>query len=192
MVGARSFPGNPYDGHILSAQLEQTHILLEDTGKSPRQFFVDLGYRGVDRDNPSVEIIHRGKYKSLTRQQRRCLRRRPAVKPTIGHLKSDHRMDRCWLPGQLGDALHMVLCATGYNLRWLLRAMVRLGLKAVFFCARCGWRCGRRFQGTNLVGRCVTRRASRSWAGRRILQGRLANPAYRAEPDFRPIGECNP
>ena len=25
----------------------------------------------------------------------------------------------------------------------------------------------------NLVGRCVTRRASRSWAGRRILQGQL-------------------
>jgi IS5 family transposase len=132
VVGARSFPGNPYDGHILSAQLEQTHILLEDTGKSPRQVFVDLGYRGGDRDNPSVEIIHRGKYKSLTRQQRRYLRRRPAVKPTIGHLKSDHRMDRCWLPGQLGDALHTVLCATGYNLRWLLRAMVRLGLKAAF------------------------------------------------------------
>jgi IS5 family transposase len=41
-------------------------------------------------------------------------------------------MDRCWLPGQLGDALHTVLCATGYNLRWLLRAMVRLGLKAAF------------------------------------------------------------
>ena len=41
-------------------------------------------------------------------------------------------MDRCWLKGQLGDALHAVLCATGYNLRWLLRAMVRLGLKAVF------------------------------------------------------------
>lgn len=115
VVGARSFPGNPYDGHILSAQLEQTHILLEDTGKSPRQVFVDLGYRGVDRDNPSVEIIHRGKYKSLTRQQRRYLRRRPAVEPTIGHLKSDHRMDRCWLPGQLGDALHTVLCATGYK-----------------------------------------------------------------------------
>jgi IS5 family transposase len=132
VVGARSFPGNPYDGHILAAQLEQTHILLEDTGKSPRQVFVDLGYRGVDRDNPSVEIIHRGKYRSLTRQQRRCLRRRSAVEPTIGHLKSDHRMDRCWLPGQLGDALHTVLCATGYNLRWLLRAMVRLGLKAAF------------------------------------------------------------
>ncbi|MDD2943783.1 MAG: hypothetical protein PHC51_12560, partial [bacterium] len=30
------------------------------------------------------------------------------------------------------DALHAVLCATGYNLRWLLRAVVRLGLKATF------------------------------------------------------------
>ena len=39
-------------------------------------------------------------------------------------------MDRCWLKGQLGDALHVVLCATGYNLRWLLRSIVRLGLKA--------------------------------------------------------------
>jgi len=132
VVGARSFPGNPYDGHILSAQLEQTNILLEDAGKSPKQIFVDLGYRGVDHDNPNVEIIHRGKYKSLTRQQRRCLRRRPAVEPTIGHLKTDHRMDRCWLQGQLGDVLHAVLCATGYNLRWLLRAMARLGLKAAF------------------------------------------------------------
>jgi IS5 family transposase len=27
--------------------------------------------------------------------------------------------------------LHAVLCAAGYNLRWLLRAMVRLGLTAL-------------------------------------------------------------
>jgi IS5 family transposase len=132
MVGARTFPGNPYDGHILSAQLEQTRILLEDAGREPKEVVVDLGFRGVDRDNPGIEIIHRGKYTSLTRQQRRWLRRRQAVEPAIGHLKSDHRMDRCWLQGQLGDALHAVLCATGYNLRWLLRAMVRLGLKAAF------------------------------------------------------------
>ncbi|WP_304053208.1 transposase, partial [Nitrosomonas communis] len=76
--------------------------------------------------------FHRGRYKSLTRQQRRWLKRRQAVEPAIGHLKSDHRMDRCWLQGKLGDALHAVLCAAGYNLRWLLRAIVRLGLKAVF------------------------------------------------------------
>ena len=132
MVGARTFPGNPYDGHILSTQLEQTRILLEDVGRSPKEVVVDLGYRGVDQDNPNVNIIHRGKYKSLTKQQRRWLKRRQAVEPAIGHLKSDHRMDRCWLQGQTGDALHTVLCAAGYNLRWLLRAIVRLGIKVAF------------------------------------------------------------
>ena len=137
IVGARSFPGNPYDGHILSAQLEQTGILLEDVGRSPKQVVVDLGFRGVDQLNPDVEIIHRGKFKSLSTQQRRWLKRRQAIEPTIGHLKADHRMDRCWLKGEVGDALHTVLCATGYNLRWLLRSMVRLGLTALFFALYC-------------------------------------------------------
>ncbi|MEW5680277.1 hypothetical protein ABMC30_13475 [Comamonas kerstersii] len=41
-------------------------------------------------------------------------------------------MDRCWLKGQMGDAIHAVLCAAGYNLRWLMRAVVRLGLKGFF------------------------------------------------------------
>jgi len=131
MVGARTFPGNPYDGHVLSAQLEQTTILLEDTGKKPKEAVVDLGYRGVDDDNPGVEIIHRGKYRSLTKQQKRWLKRRQAIEPAIGHLKSDNRLDRCHLKGELGDALHAVLCAAGYNIRWLMRAMVRLGLKAL-------------------------------------------------------------
>ena len=41
-------------------------------------------------------------------------------------------MDRCWLQGALGDALHSISCAAGYNLRWLLRAIARLGIRAVF------------------------------------------------------------
>ncbi len=47
-------PGNLYDGHTLSAQLEQTQILLEGIGCVPKQMVVDLGYRGVDHDNPDV------------------------------------------------------------------------------------------------------------------------------------------
>ena len=93
---------------------------------------VDLGFRGVDADNPDVQIIHRGKFKSMTSQQRRWLRRRQAVEPAIGHLKSDNRMNRCWLQGALGDALHSISCAAGYNLRWLLRAIARLGLGPLF------------------------------------------------------------
>ena len=132
MVGARTFPGNPYDGHILAAQIEQTAILLEDVGTRPRQAIVDLGYRGVDHDNPGIQIIHRGKYKTLTTQQRRWLKRRQAVEPAIGHLKQDHRMERCWLQGSTGDALHAVLCAAGYNIRWLMRAIVRKRITILF------------------------------------------------------------
>ena len=131
MVGARSFTGNPYDGHTLNEQLEQATILTEDTGAKPKQVVVDLGFRGVDAANPGVQIIHRGKFKRLTAQQRRWLKRRQAVEPAIGHLKHDNGMDRCWLQGATGDALHAVLCAAGYNIRWLLRAMVRLGLKGL-------------------------------------------------------------
>jgi IS5 family transposase len=127
MVGARSFPANPYDGHVLSAQLEQTTNLLQDIGRRPKQVVVDLGYRGVDADNPGIEIIHRGRYKSLSKQQRRWLKRRQSIEPLIGHTKSDHRMERCWLKGALGDALHALSCAAGYNIRWLLRAIARLG-----------------------------------------------------------------
>jgi transposase, IS5 family len=135
MVGARSFPGNPYDGHVLSAQLEQTTNLMQDLGRSPKQVIVDLGYRGVDADNPGVQIIHRGKYKSLSDHEKRLLKRRQAIEPLIGHTKADHRMDRCWLQGAVGDALHALCCAAGYNIRWLLRAIARLGLQGLF----CAW-----------------------------------------------------
>jgi transposase, IS5 family len=134
MVGARSFPGNPYDGHILSAILEQATNLLQDVPGKIKVVVADLGFRGVDADNPGKQIIHRGKFKSLNPQHKAWLRRRQAVEPAIGHLKSDHRMDRCWLKGALGDALHTISCAAGYNLRWLLRAIAKLGIGPAFLC----------------------------------------------------------
>ncbi|MFG6417412.1 IS5/IS1182 family transposase, partial [Roseateles sp. DC23W] len=76
-----------------SAQLEQTSTLMQDLGVKPKVAVVDLGYRGVDADITPVELIHRGKYKSLNAQQRRWLKRRQAIEPTIGHTKHDHRMD---------------------------------------------------------------------------------------------------
>jgi len=129
IVGARAFHGNPYDGHTLSAQLEQASILLQDTGAKPDTVFVDLGYRGVDHDNPELRIIHRGKSKRITEQERQLLKRRQAIEPIIGHLKSDHRMDRCHLKGEMGDRLHAVLCAAGYNIKWLLRMIVKKGVR---------------------------------------------------------------
>jgi IS5 family transposase len=131
VVGARSFPGNPYDSHTLAGQIEQTTSLLQDIGVKPETAVVDLGYRGVDHLVP-VNIVHRGRYKTMTEQQRRWLKRRQAIEPTIGHTKHDHGMKRCWLKGSEGDALHAVLCAAGFNIRWLLRAIARGGIAAIF------------------------------------------------------------
>jgi IS5 family transposase len=128
IVGAKAFPGNPYDGHTLNAQLEQASILMQDNQTKLADVFVDLGYRGVDADNPAVAIKHRGKYKSLSASDKRMLKRRQAIEPIIGHLKQDHRMDRCHLKGETGDRLHAVLCAAGYNFKWLLRMIAKKGV----------------------------------------------------------------
>jgi IS5 family transposase len=135
IIGARAFPGNSYDGHTLAEQLEQSSILLQDVPgpPEPKTVFVDLGFRGVDAEASSVNLIHRGKHNTLTRTQRRWLKRRQVIEPIIGHVKRDHGMRGCWLKGQTGDALHAVLCVAGYNFRSLLRAIVHLGLRPIFF-----------------------------------------------------------
>jgi hypothetical protein len=139
IVGARSFPGNPYDGHTLNEQLKQASILMQATGMKPQTVYVDLGYRGVDQANPGIDIKHRGKFKSLTQEERKNLKRRQAIEPIIGHLKADHRMNRCHLQGADGDSLHAVLCAAGY-LHSLVAADDRQKRAEPFFAAVAG--CG--------------------------------------------------
>jgi len=121
ILGARSFPSNPYDGHTLAEQLGQASIL---SNSAIKDVYVDPGYRGVDQQNPGISIKHRGKYKRLNEKERRLHKRRQAIEPIIGQLKADHRMNRCHLKGAEGDAIHAVLCAAGYKIRWLLR-MIR-------------------------------------------------------------------
>jgi IS5 family transposase len=122
IVGARSFPGNPYDGDTLAEQLEQVGILTE---VKPTTAIVDLGFRGRAIDG--VQILHRG-LKRLTRTQKTWLKRRQSIEPIIGHAKDDCGLRRCYLKGAQGDAMHAVLCAAGYNLRFLLRRIAFLPL----------------------------------------------------------------
>ncbi|WP_159095702.1 transposase, partial [Xanthomonas fragariae] len=85
------------------------------------------------REVDGVQGLHRGKAKTLTRRQWRWIKRRQAVEPVIGHLKDDCRLRRCRLKGAQGDALHVLGCAAGYNLRWLLRwiAFLRAWMRAM-------------------------------------------------------------
>ena len=61
-----------------------------------------------------------GQKRGVTDKIKRELRRRSAVEPVIGHLKSDHRMHRNYLKGRAGDAANALLAAIGYNFSLLL------------------------------------------------------------------------
>ena len=84
---------------------------------------VDKGYRGIDV--PGVRILRSGQKRGVTRELKAMIKRRSAIEPTIGHMKTDGKLDRNWLKGALGDALHAVLCGAGHNIRLLLRRLQR-------------------------------------------------------------------
>jgi IS5 family transposase len=121
IVGAHALHGNPYDGHTLNSAIAQVERL---TGKTPDDVMVDQGYRGHNyAGNAAVHVV-RTIPKRATRAVRRMLKRRAAVEPTIGHLKSDNRLSRNHLAGKTGDQINTLLAAAGYNLRKLLRWIV--------------------------------------------------------------------
>jgi IS5 family transposase len=72
-----------------------------------------------------------GQKRGLTKAIKRAFRRRAAIEPVIGHLKSDHRMGRNFLASAEGDANNAVLAAIGYNFSLLLNWPWRL-LRAFF------------------------------------------------------------
>lgn len=118
VVGMRSMPGNPWDGHMLEETLEQVGIL---TDRQPKVVIVDKGYQGVEV--PNTQILRSGQRRGVTRTLRKMIKRRSAIEPTIGHMKMDGRLGRNPLKGALGDALHAVLCGAGHNIRLLLKKL---------------------------------------------------------------------
>jgi len=117
-----SLYGNPYDGHTLAMRLLDIELR---TGRKVDLAAVDQGYRGHEVDDLlGVTVLipkdKKRKGKRLSRALRKKLKRRNAIEPTIGHLKHDHRMDRCYLKGEQGDKINALAAAMGLNLRKLL------------------------------------------------------------------------
>jgi IS5 family transposase len=52
---------------------------------------------------------------------------RAAIEPIIGHLKSDFRLSRNLLKGQVGDEINVLMAACAWNLKkWLVIATIFL------------------------------------------------------------------
>ena len=125
VVGMRALTGNPYDGHTLAEALEQVEILTE---QKPTLAVVDRGYRGHGVE--ATRVLISGTRRGLTPLLAKLLKRRSAIEPEIGHLKSDGRLSRCPLKGTFGDAIFAVLCGCGQNIRKIL-AHIRALITAI-------------------------------------------------------------
>jgi len=51
------------------------------------------------------------------------LKRRSAVEPVIGHMKTDGKLGRNYLLGGLGDKINALLCGAGHNIRLILKKL---------------------------------------------------------------------
>lgn len=56
---------------------------------------------------------------------KRIQRKRNTLEAVIGHLKTDHRMNRCRYKGTLGDTLNVGLAVTAWNLRKWARQIIQ-------------------------------------------------------------------
>jgi IS5 family transposase len=128
ILGAYSLPENDYDGHALEPTLKQVERVA---GYRPTVAIGDKGFRGQSHCG-ETEVVTPGRGKKNAsayekRKARKRFRRRAAIEPKIGHLKSDFRLDRNFLKGQIGDAINLLLAAAASNLSlWMRQVLLRL------------------------------------------------------------------
>ena len=110
------------DAALTSAQSNRTNSIKEAT--------VDRGYQGA-KEVLGVNICIPGTPKKRDtkyqrEQKRKKFRRRAAIEPRIGHLKSDHRLSRNYLKGFIGDEINLMMAATAWNLKKWMNNFLRL------------------------------------------------------------------
>lgn len=120
IVGALGFR-NEYDGHTLEPTLKQVERL---TKKAPKRAKVDRGYRGKKQIRETEILIPSPPKKNLSYYQRKKLseahKKRAAIEPIIGHIKADHRLNRNFYKGVVGDNINIMLAAAGFNFKRMM------------------------------------------------------------------------
>lgn len=127
LLGALSFQGNPYDGKTLSQTIEQVEKL---TDTAVNCISLDMGYRKHNYEGDAEVFISNRYRKKVKASIKKIWKRRSAVEPVIGHMKSDHALSRNKLKGTKGDNMNVILSACGFNMRKLLKAF---SLFQIFF-----------------------------------------------------------
>jgi len=122
IIGALGFR-NPYDGHTIESSLEQTERLLGR--RTIKTLIGDRGYKGPREVNDTnIEIPKPFSDKRQSKYQQNKLKkkfkRRAAIEPINGHLKTDHRLGRNFYKGIEGDNINVMLAAAAYNFKRMM------------------------------------------------------------------------
>jgi IS5 family transposase len=130
ILGALSLEKNAYDGHTLAPALDQVQRLA---GYRPAVAIGDRGYRGRRHYGATELVTPQRASPNASAYEKRCararFRRRAAIEPRIGHLKSDFRLGRNYLRGVPGDAINLLLAAAAANFRkWMRQPLACLHL----------------------------------------------------------------
>lgn len=126
IVGVSAHKDLEHDSKTIQLALENT---VSNVGTKIKEAICDRGYRGTKEvviDDHTIDISIPGqKLKRDTPKQiqekKEKFKRRAAIEPVIGHLKSDHRMERNYLKGFIGDQINLLLAATAFNLKKWMR-----------------------------------------------------------------------
>jgi IS5 family transposase len=88
----------------------------------------DKGFRGKTHCGTTEGVTPNRAKKNATAYEKRKakarFRRWAAIEPRIGHLKSDFRLGRNFLKGQVGDAINLLLAAAASNLSLWMRQVL--------------------------------------------------------------------
>jgi len=90
----------------------------------------DTGYRGHGFEGESTVHVDERRRGRITRNTWRWMKRRSAIEPTIGHLKSIRRLDKNCLKGGLGDKMNVIFSAGSMNLPKIMKD--RAGMASYF------------------------------------------------------------
>jgi IS5 family transposase len=114
-LSCQALKGHPYDGHTLKEALADAE---QRSGHKIERAVVDKGYKG---HNVTHVIVYKsGQKKGVkTTAIKRFIKRRQAIEPHIGHMKSEGKLRRNFLKGFFGDQINAILCGVGHNLRLL-------------------------------------------------------------------------
>lgn len=108
------------------------------TGQVPEEVAADRSYHMPEypakvREVERIAIPRTGSTRHADADKkyfRRLQRKRASIESVIGHLKQDHRMDRCRYKGFDGDRMNVSLAVTAWNAKKWMRQMKQKTIKA--------------------------------------------------------------